>query len=92
MDINKIKEKVLSKTGASYFAVLLLFIDVLYLACALEDDSPNFQSAVKKALHIKEHIGGVAPYYEGHDDKIEPNPHNKLHKEMEREFHSLPSL
>ena len=46
MVINKIKEKVLSKTGASYFAVLLFFNAVLYLACALEDDSPNFHSAV----------------------------------------------
>ncbi len=24
-----------------------------------------------------EHIGGVAPYYEGHDDVIERNPNNE---------------
>ncbi len=92
MNINVIKEKILSKVGASYFAVLLLFIAVLYLVCILEDDSHNLPSVVIKAFDIKEHIGGTAPYYEGHDDQIEPNPHNKLHKEMEREFHSLPSL
>ncbi len=82
--IKNVKEKI-KISHLIFFAIVSA--GLLYIACILEDHHFDLQSTVKNITNTKEKIGGVAPYYEGHDDEIEPNPHNNVYNELEQKFH-----
>ena len=68
-----------------YYTFIAFFFDVVfYFAYTISGCSVN-------PLEIgsnEEHIGGTPPYYDGHDDQIEPNP-NKWGSDEESIFISI---
>ncbi len=51
-----------------YYSFLAIFFSVVFYFAYMMSGCSTAQKEEPK------HIGGTPPYYEGHDDQIEPNP------------------
>ena len=66
-------KRILSNNYFYYSFLTILFSVIFYFTYSAIDwsDSPVAQTFIQEKHRV---IGGTPPYYEGHDDQIEPNP------------------
>tara|TARA_R110002110_G_scaffold127929_3_gene307276 strand:+ start:219 stop:539 length:321 start_codon:yes stop_codon:yes gene_type:complete len=81
------------------YIIFFIAISISLVYVASQMDSVQRATSVIKAVedlethitieNLENHVGGIAPYYEGHDNQIEPNPHNKLPKKLELQIKKI---